>query len=170
MSRGVLTFSPFLQHSVCCFSKIRIGCAFLVPAHLGSHGNRAVKRVCVCVCVCVYVYDFKHGIFPLVGVCRLRVRRPADVVLRRGAVRVQLLPARLLSNVQLNVTKLNTLSSSSSCDISRQLAVRWIDEIHYPRDDARRRRCVRDRWTAGEMIFHRARILPNCYPRFTRRL
>ena len=36
-----------------CFSKIQIGFTFLVPAHLGSPGKRAVKRVCVCVCVCV---------------------------------------------------------------------------------------------------------------------
>ena len=34
---------------VSCFSKIQIGFAFLVPAHLGSPGKRAVKRVCVCV-------------------------------------------------------------------------------------------------------------------------
>jgi len=31
-----------------CFSKIRIGVTFLVPAHPGSPGQRAVKRVCVC--------------------------------------------------------------------------------------------------------------------------
>jgi len=37
----------------CLFSKIQIGLTFLVPAHLGSRGKRAVKRVCVCVCVCV---------------------------------------------------------------------------------------------------------------------
>ena len=36
-------------------SKIHIGFTFLVPAHLGSPGQRAVKRVCVCVCVCVCV-------------------------------------------------------------------------------------------------------------------
>ena len=35
--------------TVSCFSKIQIGFTFLVPAHLGSHGKRAVKRVCVCV-------------------------------------------------------------------------------------------------------------------------
>ena len=34
-----------------CFHKIQIGFTFLVPAHLGSPGNRAVKLVCVCVCV-----------------------------------------------------------------------------------------------------------------------
>ena len=31
-----------------CFSKIQIGFTFLVPAHLGSIGERAVKQVCVC--------------------------------------------------------------------------------------------------------------------------
>ena len=36
-----------LPLAVCCFSKIQIGFTFLVPAHLGSPGNRAVKRVCV---------------------------------------------------------------------------------------------------------------------------
>jgi len=35
---------------VSCFSKIQIGFTFLVPAHLVSPGQRAVKRVCVCVC------------------------------------------------------------------------------------------------------------------------
>ena len=30
-------------------SKIQIGFTFLVPAHSGSPGKRAVKRVCVCV-------------------------------------------------------------------------------------------------------------------------
>ena len=36
--------------TVCCFSKIQIGFAFLVPAHPGSPGKAAVKHVCVCVC------------------------------------------------------------------------------------------------------------------------
>jgi len=46
-----------LPLTVCCFSKIQIGFAFLVPAHPGSPGKRAVKRVCACVCVraCVCV-------------------------------------------------------------------------------------------------------------------
>ena len=34
---------------VSCFSKIQIGFTFLVPAHPGSPGKRAAKRVCVCV-------------------------------------------------------------------------------------------------------------------------
>ena len=40
-----------LPLTVSCLSKIQIGFTFLVPAHLGSPGQRAVKRVCVCVCV-----------------------------------------------------------------------------------------------------------------------
>ena len=42
-----------LPLNVSCFSKIQIGFTFLVLAHPGSPGQRAVKRVCVCVCVCV---------------------------------------------------------------------------------------------------------------------
>jgi len=43
-----------LPLTVSCFSKIQIGFTFLVPAHPGSPGLRAVQwYVCVCVCVCV---------------------------------------------------------------------------------------------------------------------
>jgi len=38
-----------LPLTVSCFSKIQISFSFLVPADLGSPGQRAVKRVCVCV-------------------------------------------------------------------------------------------------------------------------
>ena len=36
-----------LPLTVSCFSKIQIGFTFLVPAHPGCPGQRAVKRVCV---------------------------------------------------------------------------------------------------------------------------
>ena len=36
-----------LPVTVSCFSKIQIGFSFLVPAHLGSPGQRAAKWVCV---------------------------------------------------------------------------------------------------------------------------
>jgi len=36
-----------LSLTVSCVSKIQIGFTFLVPAHLGSPGQRAVKQVCV---------------------------------------------------------------------------------------------------------------------------
>jgi len=51
-----------LPLTVSCFRKIQIGFyisgTFLVPAHPGSPGHSAVKRVCVCVCVraCVCVF------------------------------------------------------------------------------------------------------------------
>ena len=38
--------------NVSCFSKIQLGFIFLLPAHPGSPGKRAVKRVCVC----IYIY------------------------------------------------------------------------------------------------------------------
>ena len=37
-----------LPLTLSCFSKIQIGFTFLVPAHLGSLGKRAVKQMCVC--------------------------------------------------------------------------------------------------------------------------
>jgi len=46
---------------VSCFSKIQIGFTFLVPAHSGSPGQRAIKRVCVCVCVCACVRACVHA-------------------------------------------------------------------------------------------------------------
>ena len=36
-----------LPITVSCFSKIQTGFTFLVPAHLGSPGKRAIKRACV---------------------------------------------------------------------------------------------------------------------------
>jgi len=48
LSFSMMMLMP-LPLTVSCFSKIQIGFTFLVPAHLGSPGKRAVKRVCVCV-------------------------------------------------------------------------------------------------------------------------
>jgi len=41
-----------LPLTVSCFSKIQIGFSFLVPAHPGSPGQRAVKQVYIC----MYIY------------------------------------------------------------------------------------------------------------------
>ena len=71
-----------LPLTVCCFSKIQIGFTFLVPAHAGSPGKRAVKRArvrlsaffsrtCVRACVCVYL------------TCFHRVSQPAVLILVR---------------------------------------------------------------------------------------
>jgi len=47
-----------LPLTVSRFSKIQIGLTFLVSAHPGSPGKRAVKRACVCVCV---LYNFFYN-------------------------------------------------------------------------------------------------------------
>jgi len=52
-----------LPLTLCCSSKILIGFTFLVPAHPGSPGKRAVKRMCVCVFVLWYLF--------LIGECVL---------------------------------------------------------------------------------------------------
>ena len=51
-----------LPLTVSCFSKIQIGFTFLVPAHPGSPGKRAVKRVCVCAITikCKKLNSLKH--------------------------------------------------------------------------------------------------------------
>ena len=46
--------------TVSCFSKIQIGFTFLVPAHSGSPGQRAIIRVCECVCIVVLTW-FGHA-------------------------------------------------------------------------------------------------------------
>jgi len=47
-----------LPVTVFCFSKIQISFTFLVPAHPGSPGKRAVKRVYIAVFLFVFVYMF----------------------------------------------------------------------------------------------------------------
>jgi len=44
-----LHMAQLMPLTVSCFSKIQIGFTFLVPAHPGIPGQRAVKRVCVCI-------------------------------------------------------------------------------------------------------------------------
>ena len=56
-----------LPLTVSCFSRIQIGFTFLVPAHLSSPRQMAVKRVCVCVCVRVCMWQHRNG----VGDCHL---------------------------------------------------------------------------------------------------
>jgi len=57
-----------LPLTVSCFSIIQIGFAFLVPAHLGGPGERAVKRVCVCVCVYTVQWQRNESTVSLSGV------------------------------------------------------------------------------------------------------
>ena len=59
-----------LPLSVSCSSQIQIGFTFVVPAHLGSTRQRAVKWVCVCVCV----FDKNY------------LLSPSDVLVTYGAI------------------------------------------------------------------------------------
>ena len=58
-----------LPLTVSCFSKIQIGFTFLVPAHPGCPGKRAVKRVCMCVCVIGICQDDDDDAGPQNVVC-----------------------------------------------------------------------------------------------------
>jgi len=69
-----------LPLSVSCFSKIQIGFTFLVLAHPGSPGKRAVKLVCVCVLYCStkfcwmqlsYIYFVLFVVFELLTLIRI---------------------------------------------------------------------------------------------------
>ena len=88
LERGADMHMPQLMPlplTVSCFSKIQIGFTFLVPAHPGSPGKRAVKRVCVCVCVCVSSHREQkaatnwHRRFSVASTCRYSHRLIADV-------------------------------------------------------------------------------------------
>ena len=60
-----LAYGPADATATHCFSKIQIGFTFLVPAHPGSSGKRAVKCVCVRVRVCVLVSACLPSIVPI---------------------------------------------------------------------------------------------------------
>jgi len=51
-----------LRLTVSCFSKTQTGFTFLVSAHPGIPGKRAIKHVCVCVCVCFDTVGWASGI------------------------------------------------------------------------------------------------------------
>ena len=58
-----------LPLTVSCFCKIQIGFTFLVLAHLGSPGKRAVKRVCVCGLSLVPVSRMVIFVVPSLNTC-----------------------------------------------------------------------------------------------------
>jgi len=68
-----------LPLTVSCIGKIQIGFTFLVPAHFGSPGKRAVKRVCACVCVCVVCVAVSGWLSRVTG-CAEKVRAVCVVV------------------------------------------------------------------------------------------
>ena len=86
-----------LPLTVSCFSKIQIGFSFLVPAHLGSPGKMAVKRVCVCVQLdtvyeyvcrrCTHTHTHLTALFPgLPGWASTRKAKPNWILLKQETV------------------------------------------------------------------------------------
>ena len=70
-----------LTLTVCCFSKIQTGFTFLAPAHPGSPGKRAVKRVCV--------YSFMwEGMYPAGRLTVWPRTQAADVAIHANVVEV----------------------------------------------------------------------------------
>ena len=69
-----------LPLTVSCFSKIQIGFTFLVVAHPGSPGKRAIKRVCVCVCWhrCKMAVTWLYATL-LISICSLYRGQGGDV-------------------------------------------------------------------------------------------
>jgi len=70
-----------LPLTVSCFSKIQIGFTFLVPAHPGSPGKRAVKRVCVCVLSGDNPKQFKIGTFLSFSILKPKISEDEDLQL-----------------------------------------------------------------------------------------
>jgi len=79
-----------LPLTVSCFSKIQIGFTFLVPAHPGSPGQRAAKRVCVTVTILLHknvtlfpISEFTISTFEYVS---LRPQVPGQRAVKRMCV------------------------------------------------------------------------------------
>ena len=90
-----------LALTVSCFSEIQIGFTFLVPAHLGSPGKRAVKRG-VCVPLSIEFTDI--GVLPLLlySHCVLVWWKTVDTELRGKREELHLLRQNEL-NMELRV-------------------------------------------------------------------
>jgi len=96
-----------LPLTVSCFSKIQIGFTFLLPAHPGSPGKRAIKRVCrLRVCVTVLLNTVGHQKISIMGIikclCNGRVSVRPSVCLvdrkqQRCAAGLQLCRGRQIS-------------------------------------------------------------------------
>ena len=98
-----------LPLTVSCFSKIQIGFTSLVPAHLGSPGKRAVKRVCV-KRVCVLAVQVTEKVRWAVWCSQNRkypVRRKRSSLIRRSrmAFLVEMFAANLQQMVRQKPTQ-----------------------------------------------------------------
>jgi len=107
-----------LPLAVSCFSKIQIGFSFLVPAHPGSPGQRAVKRVCVCARACVHAC-VRACVCAIVGLMSILQHRrafndlghPLCDNLRQGNWLMDYTAGRLTAYPATNAVRLSLLSA-----------------------------------------------------------
>ena len=118
-----------LPLTVTCSSKIEIGFTFLVPAHLGSPRQRAVKWVCVCVCVRVCVRRRRH---------RRHCNRPSQIrmfLLRNSSRPPSAAPTGWSTSLWLNahsrlLPTANSATAFSACASNALVLVVWRQEGH----------------------------------------
>ena len=102
-----------LPLTVSCFSKIQIFFTFLVPAHLGSPGKRAVKRVCVR-CCCCYLSEARCRLFAYGPADATAIPKPHHLLLHSNPDWFYFFWYRL-NQVVLEKRPLNGCNSSSMC-------------------------------------------------------
>jgi len=98
-----------------CFSKIQIGFIFLVPAHPGSPGKKAVKRVCVCVLV------LKNPLFSLTNI---KPTKESLKVLQAG-INYSAKTARI---VTLLLMKPSSLNFDNNMQLLQEAKLHYIQE------------------------------------------
>ena len=112
-----------LPLTVSGFSEIQPGFTFLVPAHSGSPGQRAIKRVCVCVLVrnCIALQFWSTGIYVLYckptslsllvtnsSKCVPLTLRFADLIKLAGRMLICPKKTLITSNIVINVLHLTS--------------------------------------------------------------
>ena len=123
------------------FSKIEIGFTFLVPAHLGSPGKRAIKRACVNGCVCPKKQKptargkavLKAGLnetspafslFLLIFLAR-SIRHTLVQNRRRATVTDEKSTTTVLTSISVSQAILSTSCSGSSKSVTEKLCSCW---------------------------------------------
>ena len=109
-----------LPLTVSCSNKIQVGFIFLVPAHLGSPGQRAVKRVCVYISTDRQVTQ-KHNVSSHIY-CMGRHTQPFNGPLFRttgGLVPQNIHPLKPILNMKhpLSISSINYNPQQPPCSI-----------------------------------------------------
>jgi len=104
-----------LPLTVSCFSQIQIAFTFLVPAHPGSHGQMAVKLVCVCVWLAI-----QQNIWSMVVRATLKYDDPRFKMLHSGC--------SLVRHFQPLVV--HSISMSTHYHASSVYCSKWLSLLH----------------------------------------